>query len=447
MNKKTLSTWTYIFYGLGVSYAIVDQIFAQWVLYYYLPPQSSGLKPLIAPMFITIALIISRFVDAIFDPLVGHWSDNCTSKWGKRIPFIALGAVPLVFTTIAFFYPPGGNLIPLHLTVVGCLFFIFYTIVGAPYNALIPDIANNYEDRLNLSTFQSIFRLIYSAVAMILPGILIQTLGKGNTEMGIRKMVIVLSLFSLIGMMITVFTVKEKKTTDINSKTKDHFFKSVREIMKDKGFIFYLFGLLFFFVGFNILRTSMNYYVEDIMGLGKTHITIASATLFAFSAIFFYPVNKLSRKFGYRKIMLVSLVCLTVFSLALFSLGKFIPTKFGFAIFALVGCAISGAAFIFPPAMLSEIVVSRKKLHKNKEGLYFGIQGFFLKLAFLISIGILPIILVMGKDVSLMQALVNKPTGVSLQGVYGTSIASAVSFFISFIFYFFYSEDIIDDKE
>ena len=46
---------------------------------------------------------------------------------------------------------------------------------------------------------------------------------------------------------------------------------------------------------------------------------------------------------------------LIIFTLALFFLGKIIPTKFGFVLFALIGIPIAGAGFIFPPAMLSEI--------------------------------------------------------------------------------------------
>jgi|GEM_PF-4283170 len=58
--------------------------------------------------------------------------------------------------------------------MIGSLFFTFYTIVGAPYNALIPEIGRTPEERLNLSTWQSVFRLSYTAIAIILPGILIK---------------------------------------------------------------------------------------------------------------------------------------------------------------------------------------------------------------------------------------------------------------------------------
>lgn len=435
-----------IFYGLGVAYAIVDQIFAQWVLYYYLPPQNSGLIALMPPIFLSIALVISRFVDMILDPLVGFLSDRFNSKWGRRIPFIAIGVIPLVLSTIAYFYPiksESGISTFIYLSIVGVIFFIFYTIVGAPYNALIPEISQNRDDRLNLSTWQSIFRLLYTAIAMILPGILIKLLGKGNTENGIRLMVISLGIFATIGMFIPVFTINEVKYS--GGKTSNYnFSSSIKVIFSNRSFWLYLSGFLFFFLGFNILRASMNYYVEDLMGMGKGAITIASAILFGVSAIFFFPVNRLSKKIGYKKPMLISLLLLVIFSIMLFFLGKIIPKNFGFLIFALMGIPVSGAAFIFPPAMLSEIAsVESKKSNVQIEGLFFGVQGFFLKLAFLLSIAILPVLLVWGSDLSFIESLIKKPEGVEKTGVYATTIAAAISFTISFVFYSLYKEEIV----
>ena len=143
--------------------------------------------------------------------------------------------------------------------------------------------------------------------------------------------------------------------------------------------------------------------------------------------------------------MLISLFLLTVFSFGLFFLGKFIPLKMGFVIFGLMGIPVSGAAFIFPPAMLSEIsAVAFKKKGTKIEGLFFGVQGFFLKLAFLLSIALLPMLLVSGSGVSFLEGLITKPEGVYKYGVYLTSIFSALSFIISFALYCFYREEDAD---
>lgn len=428
-----LSKRTQIFYGLGVSYAIVDQIFAQWILYFYLPPESSGLKPIMAPALISIALALSRVVDMITDPVVGYVSDKVNTRWGRRIPFIAVGSIPLGLVTVAFFYPPIGNdtLTFIYLVIVGSLFFTFYTIVGAPYNALIPEIGNTMEERLDLSTWQSVFRLLYTAIAMIIPGQLIEMIGKGDSVFGIRGMVIILSIVASLGGYITVFGVSEKNYSK-GETSKINFKETMKLIISDKNFIYYLFGLLFFFIGFNVLRATMNYYVEDIMGYGKKQITIASAILFGMSALFFYPTNKLSKKIGYRKVMLGCLILLTIFTLMLFSLGKIIPVSFGFILFGLIGIPVAGGAFIFPPAMLSEISSKITKKTGNKiEGICFGIQGFFLKMAFMFSILILPFILVLGG----MEGVVTK------YGIYGTALFSSISFMIAFIFYYKYKED------
>ena len=429
--KKRIPLNIQIFYGIGVSYAIVDQIFAQWILYFYLPPENSGLKPFLAPALISLALALSRLVDMVSDPVVGYLSDRFNSKWGRRIPFIAIGAIPLSLSTVAFFYPPRTSEMStfIYLAIVGSLFFVFYTIVGAPYNALIPEIGSTSEERLDLSTWQSVFRLIYSAIAMILPGALIKIIGKGNPLVGIRGMVMILSIISVIGILITVFLVPEKKYSR-PVENKSHIKHILKEVLKDKNFRYYLLGMMFFFVGFNSLRAMMNYYVEDIMGYGKEMITVASALLFGFSALFFYPINKLSKKYGYRKLMLLSLVMLGVLTLLMIFLGRGIPAKYGFVIFALLGVPISGAAFIFPPAMMSDLSDKISiKIGDRIEGVCFGIQGFFLKMAFLISIVTLPLMLVL------------KGVGeVTKFGIYSSALFSVVSFVVSYIFYFKYKE-------
>ena len=446
MEKNNLPLKIQILYGVGVSYAIVDQIFAQWVLYYYLPPSASNLEALLPPVFISIALVVSRFVDMVFDPLIGHISDRIETKWGRRMPFIAIGSLPLALTTIAYFYPLKGEtyLTFLHLMIVGCLFFIFYTIVGAPYNALIPELASNKEDRLNLSTWQSVFRLLYTAIAMISPGILIEVFGQGNDEFGIRMMAISLSLLAMLGSLVTVFSIDERrysggKTSNITLK------KALYYITQNKSFIYYLFGFMFFFLGFNTLRASINYYVEDIMGYTTAYITLASGLLFGMAALFFYPVNRLAQKIGYKKPMLISLVLLIILSLGLFGLDRLIPASYGFVIFALLGIPISGAAFIFPPAMLSEIsAVESEKSGIQIEGIFFGIQGFFLKLAFLLSIAILPIVLTFAADGAIIEGMIHSPDNVARTGIYNTALVAIISFLLSFIFYFLYQEEKIE---
>ena len=60
-------------------------------------------------------------------------------------------------------------------------------------------------------------------------------------------------------------------------------------------------------------------------------------------------------------------------------------------------------------------------------------------MAFMISILILPIILVAGNG-DILSAIPTAPKGVEKSGIYLTSLVSAISFVISFFFYYRYKE-------
>ena len=104
--------------------------------------------------------------------------------------------------------------------------------------------------------------------------------------------------------------------------------------------------------------------------------------------------------------------------------------------FFICGTGLSGAAFIFPQAMISEIAVSISQKNKvSVEGLLFGMQGFFLKMAFLVQQAIQPNIIVLGstKDSSGLRYA-------TASGVYATIAVSLVFFVLSLIFYIMKSE-------
>ena len=121
-NISRLTKKSYWFYGLGVSYFIIDQLYNQWLQYYYLPPNTEkSLTPLLKPQYLIIAFIFARLIDAVSDPVVGYLSDNSKSKFGKRSFFMMIGGIPLGLLTIMYFYPVKSSQIAtlVYLSIVG----------------------------------------------------------------------------------------------------------------------------------------------------------------------------------------------------------------------------------------------------------------------------------------------------------------------------------------
>ena len=83
LMSSRLTKKSYIIYGLGVSYFMIDQIYNQWLSYYYLPPETEkNLVPLLKPQYLVLAFIFARIIDAVSDPVVGFLSDNSKSRFG-----------------------------------------------------------------------------------------------------------------------------------------------------------------------------------------------------------------------------------------------------------------------------------------------------------------------------------------------------------------------------
>lgn len=437
MNFK-LQKRHYFIYGLGVSYFMIDQIYSQWLQYYYLPPSNDkSLTPLLTSKSLIIAFIIARIIDAITDPVVGYLSDNSKSKYGKRSIFMMLGGLPLGIFTIMYFFPPKSSEIAtlIFLSVIGGLYFTAYTLVAAPYNALIPDLASNKNERLNLSTSQSTFRLIFTGIAMILPGILISKLGGTNTETGIRATVILISILAVIGVYACVFLLDEKKfskNNEVKHKKSTGFFDSLKK-MNEKEIILYFLGYFFFFSGFNILRGVMNYYISLVMKREMSYLTVTTLILFGVAGLFFPVTNKLGKRYSYKKILVLDMILLIIGTIGLIFINEN-SYRFSYLFFIICGMGLSGAAFIFPQAMLSELSVKISKIKKTSlEGFMFGIQGMFLKLAFLVQQVIQAVVLTFGNTGQLK--------GATAFGVKASLVVALVLFLISLFFYNLNKED------
>lgn len=431
MNK--LSKKSYILYGLGVSYFMLDQLFVQWLNYFYLPPANSTLKPILTARYLIYGFIFMRLIDAIADPVVGYMSDHSNSRFGRRSIFMIIGGIPLAISMILFYFPQGNTQLQMlaYFSVIGGIYFTAYTLVGGPYNSLIPDLANTKNERINLSTVQSVFRLVFTAIPMILSPKLIAIFSKGTSELvGFRKMIILFSLLSLIGVYACALFLGERKLTNKKDISKGASFRKTIKQLYNKEIIYYFLGFFFFFSAFNILRNVINYYVVIIMKQSTGAVTLISAIIFGFAAIFFPITNKLTKLFGFKKMMLINLSSI-IFGTVGLIIFKNSNLMIIYTFYAIIGTGISGAAFIFPPAMLSEISTSiASKSGVSVEGLLFGIQGFFLKLAFMVQ-AIISISALVYNSVANANGL----KSASYDGVILSLIISIFMFILSMIFY------------
>jgi len=187
-----------VVYGLGG----IPQVFGE-----------VGLKGLAVPVFqmtlkvdpalLGLLLALPRLWDAITDPVMGYISDRTTSRFGRRRPYIVLGAL---LTGLAFMLV---WLVPVHWSqpaqlawflVTVLWFYTCLTIWGVPYQSLGYEMSPDYNERTAIMGVRTFFQKVGDfACQWMFP--LAHLAVFGSVMMGVRVIAVVIGVvvFMLAG--------------------------------------------------------------------------------------------------------------------------------------------------------------------------------------------------------------------------------------------------------
>ncbi len=122
-----------------------------------------GMNPALAG----IILFVTRIYDVISDPLIGHLSDNTRSRWGRRRPWMFVGAFASGLAAIFAFNVPAfdsENTTAIYELVVLLVYFTGFTLFYVPFMAMPAEMTDDYSERTSIMSF----RVAYSFAAGII---------------------------------------------------------------------------------------------------------------------------------------------------------------------------------------------------------------------------------------------------------------------------------------
>jgi GPH family glycoside/pentoside/hexuronide:cation symporter len=112
------------------------------------------------PAWIGVALTIPRIWDAFSDPLMGKISDNFHSRWGRRRPFIVIGALSMgIMFGLIWIVPEYWSQTTqiIYFILLQILFYTCYTIFAVPYKALTYEMTPDYNERNRVMAYVAFF--------------------------------------------------------------------------------------------------------------------------------------------------------------------------------------------------------------------------------------------------------------------------------------------------
>ena len=121
--------------------------------------------------WVGLALAAGLVVNALFDPLVGSWSDRTSSRLGRRHPFMFASVLPAVVLFYLVFNPPGGlgHLgEAIWLAVINILLVQAMTIFHTPHLALGGELSEDYLERSNIMSYNTFFLWLGDTLGWVL---------------------------------------------------------------------------------------------------------------------------------------------------------------------------------------------------------------------------------------------------------------------------------------
>ena len=162
------------------------------------------------PALVGLLGAIPRLTDALTDPLMGYISDNARTKWGRRRPFIFLGAIAAGVIYVLLWQLPSGQSESFYFWyfLIGSLiFYLAYTCFATPWVALGYELTPDYHERTRLMGVQNfIGQLAYT----VSPWFLWIMRQNADIVQGARDLSIIIGIFTVAVGILPALLLKER---------------------------------------------------------------------------------------------------------------------------------------------------------------------------------------------------------------------------------------------
>ncbi len=394
---KKLSTSKMWLFAIGqLGWSMMSGLISNWLVYFYQPDavaQEAGQTIFVPQGLVVFGIFtvvggitaLGRVFDAVTDPLIASLSDKCKSKEGRRIPFLRWASLPLALTTVLVFCAPIGHSSALNVAWLFTFVMAYYLSITAyctPYNALIPELGHDQEERLNISTAISLTFIVGTAFAYVAPVIWGALEGGMGRVPAMRVTFAVMAVVAFICMLVPTFAIREKEYVQA-TPSEDSAISSLVKTFRNRDFRIFVGSDIFYWVGLTMFQTGLPFFVTSLLRLDEGMSTIYFVSMTALSLVFYVPVNMGAKRFGKKKMVLAAFFLFAAAFLYTAFIGPGIgipPVVQGFIL--VVVAAFPMAIFgILPQAMVADVsLCDSKKTGENREGMFYAARTFAFKL-------------------------------------------------------------------
>lgn len=380
MSATAMPTRQMVAYGaLGFPLA-----FAALPLYVHVPnlyADSIGL-PL---ALVGAVLLLTRFADALIDPLLGQWSDRLGNR--RRLILIAL---PLLGLGLAALLAPPADGGTTWLVLTLALTFIGFSLATINYHAWGAEIGETPQERVRVTAAREMFALGGVVVAAALPSLLAKDVATAMQHLG-WVFIPILALAALATFAGAPPANAAAGTTQqglpLSAVFADPRFRRLLTVLAVGG------------IASAIPATLVLFFIADVLQLQEWQ-GLFLVIYFVCGGLALPGWVALARRYGKVRTWLASMVLAIASFVWAFLLGP--GDGLAFALICAASGAALGAELALPPALLADLLADgrRKGRAAAGAGAYFGVWNFVNKFNLALAAGIaLPLVALFGYKV------------------------------------------------
>ena len=457
MEKKKLSFWTKLCYGIGnLGYGSMGQTVNSFIMFF--ATSVMGLSGVL----VGATIAITSLWDGVSDPIIGYFSDRTKNKFfGRRLLHMLFATFLLAICNILLWTCPiekGSSLAIVWLMGFLLLQETFNTFFATPYSALCIDIAPDYNDQTKMQSFKSVFYILGMIAPSILMYIFMPSASIGmQTQFnkdGYIYIAIVNSILVIICGLISVFGTRKRVISmpnyDKSAFEEENEGKEVKkqgfgkiiggyvDTLKKKEFRTVMLGYSVSLIA-SIFITSVGMHLFTFCyHFSSTQISIIMICLFGGAILSQVLWVNMVKKYD-KKQTLIFALCLLLVGIALTSVTFLFRTyctsdfMFWFVLPCIFICGLgSGALYSLPHSMYADVVTMEQfKTKENNAGRFTGYYTFtynFTNSVTLLVIGLL-LDLIKFDSTEPVQAL-SVQAGLGKIVFFGSAIAISVAILI-----------------
>ncbi|MEV4176799.1 MFS transporter [Nonomuraea sp. NPDC049709] len=214
-------------------------------------------------------MVIYAVIDAIDNPVLGHLSDRTRSRFGRRRPWLIVGAPLLAACMIAFFSAPAsleGIGLVLWFAVFAILCEAFDSMLNANYGALLPELFPRERDRAVANSLRQGFQLVALVISLaVTPLLTTSVFGTENSTQGFQTTAIIYGAIALV--VIVFMALGARESPRYSTRERPLLLRSVWSIVRNP--MFWTVGLTgaCYGIAMALVLSGIQLYVRYSLGL------------------------------------------------------------------------------------------------------------------------------------------------------------------------------------